>query len=833
MATLSSPGIGSGLDVNGIVQKLMTVEQQPLTQLDKQTAVDQAKVSAFGTLKSALSALQTALQGLSTSSAMHTMKATTSADTVFSATAGNGAVAGTYSVEVTQLARAQKLASAGFATTADTLGAGTLTFDFGTTTAGVFTPGGTGARTVTIAPGQDTLAGIRDAVNAANIGVTATIVNDGSAAGNRLVFTSTATGAANSMRITVTDADGNATDAAGLSQLAYDPAAAAGAGRNLTEKVVAQDALLTLDGIAVSSASNTLTNAIDGVTLNLRTTNAGTPATLTVGSDVGSVGAAVSAFVKSYNDLDTTFDNLTKYDASKKQASVLTGDTTVRMVQTQLRTLLGGTLGSGAYSTLSQVGVRFQTDGTLALDAAKLNAAITADADGVTQLFAAVGTSSDSLVSVSGFTSKTVPGTYALDVSQLATHGTLVGQAAAGLTITAGVNDTLSVLLDGVSTTVTLGAGTYATADALALEIQSRINGDTRIQDCRSDRHGNAVRRRADVDVGALRLGVVDRPDRQRGGGSSRRNAGRDGGPRHGRHARRPGRCSARAVRCSAWPVRPTKASSLNIAGGALGPRGSVTYQTGFAYRLNDLVKNVIGSDGAIAARTDGLQKDIARIDKRREALNARLAQVEANYRAQFNALDTLLSNLSAQSTALAQQLANLPTTSCEQQVIGLKGATGWPIELESKIERIPPPCSRNAPRRLTRRSASKRASPPLHRTVSSSCSMTAHCKAIGEAMTHAGTGNVAARGAALSRALAIIDEGLKASVDVNAGGAIARHLVELYDYMTRRLLLASIRSDAPMMGEVAGLLRELRDAWAGIEQPAGAAAPAPSYASA
>jgi flagellar protein FliS len=105
--------------------------------------------------------------------------------------------------------------------------------------------------------------------------------------------------------------------------------------------------------------------------------------------------------------------------------------------------------------------------------------------------------------------------------------------------------------------------------------------------------------------------------------------------------------------------------------------------------------------------------------------------------------------------------------------------------------------------------------------------------KAIGEAMTHAATGNVAARGAALSRALAIIDEGLKASVDVNAGGTIARHLVELYDYMTRRLLLASIRSDAPMMGEVADLLRELREAWAGIEQPAGAAAPAPSYASA
>ncbi len=105
--------------------------------------------------------------------------------------------------------------------------------------------------------------------------------------------------------------------------------------------------------------------------------------------------------------------------------------------------------------------------------------------------------------------------------------------------------------------------------------------------------------------------------------------------------------------------------------------------------------------------------------------------------------------------------------------------------------------------------------------------------KAIAEAMDHAVTGNVAGRGAALSRALSIIDEGLKTSVDVAAGGVIARHLVDLYDYMTRRLLLASIRNDAPMMGEVAGLLRELREAWASIDQPAAAVATAPSYASA
>ncbi len=663
MATLSSPGIGSGLDVTGIVQKLMTVEQQPLTQLDAQTSADQAKISAYGTLKGALSALQSALQGLSTSAAMHTMTATMSDPSVLTATAGNGTVAGSYRMEVTQLAQAQKLVSAGFATTADSVGNGTITFDFGTVTGGVFTPGGASGRTVTIAPGQDTLAGIRDAVNAANIGVTATIVNDGSTAGNRLVFTSTATGATNSMRITVTDGDGNATDAAGLSQLAYDPAGTAGAGKNLTEKVAAVDALLTIDGIPVSSASNTLPNAIDGLTLNLLKTNTGAPATLTVGADNGSIGAAVSAFVKGYNNLDTTFDSLTKYDATKKQASVLTGDSTVRIVQTQLRTMLGGILGSGAYSTLSQVGVTFQVDGTLALDPAKLNTALASNPTGVTQLFAAMGTATDSLVAVSGFSQKTVPGTYALDVSQLATRGTLVGQSAAGLTITAGVNDVLSVMLDGVTASITLTPGTYSTASALAAEIQSRINGASAFS-------------QAGSTVTATETGGVLTLTSGRYGSAS--TLGVSGTAAAGLFGAAPvatsgvdvvGTLDGQAMLGSGRSLlgvagTPFEGLTVDVTGGAIGTRGSITYQTGFAYRMNELVKNVVGGDGAIAARTDGLQKDIAQIDKRREALNARLAQIQANYLAQFNALDTLLSNLSAQSTALQQQLASLPSTS-------------------------------------------------------------------------------------------------------------------------------------------------------------------------
>ena len=656
--TLASPGIGSGLDINGIVQKLMTVEQQPLTALARQESADQAKITAYGTLKSSLATLQGTLQTLSTSSKFNVLKATSSDASVVSATVAGKAVAGTYGITVSQLAQAQKLASTGFATTGDQVGSGTLTFDFGTFDGTSFTSNGSGVKTVAIAAGQNTLAGIRDAVNAAKIGVSATIVNDGTPTGNRLVFTSVASGAANSLKITVADDDGNGTDPSGLSQLAFDPAAGAGTGRNLTQQVVAQDALLTIDGIAVKSPTNTIKNALDGVTLNLLRTSA-SPVTLSVAASPADVEANIAAFVKAYNDLGTTFTNLTKYDPTKKQPSVLTGDAAVRTVQNQLRTIVGGRVGSGTYSTLSEIGVTFQADGTLALDNAKLDAALTSAPEAVMQLFASMGSASDGLVSVNGFTSKTTPGTYALAVTQLATQGTLVGSAPAGLTLTAGVDDTLTVNVDGTSATLTLTAATYADANALAAALQTQINGAAAL-----------AQAGATVKVAAAG-GVITVTSTRYGGASSVTATGSAvatlfGTPVSTAGSDVAGTLDGRAMTASGQVLVGPIGSNLEglrlqVIGGSTGPRGSITYSTGFASRLDELIGSVIGTDGAIAARTEGLQREITDIGKRRDALNAHLALVEANYRAQFNALDTLLSKLQTQSTALAQQLAALP----------------------------------------------------------------------------------------------------------------------------------------------------------------------------
>jgi flagellar hook-associated protein 2 len=657
---LSSPGIGSGLDVQGIVAKLMQVEQQPLDLLNTQEQTVQSRISAFGTLKSALAALQGAVHTLATPASFRAMTAKLADDSIGSATVGDGAVAGTYSLEVTQLAQAHKLVSSGFSSVASTVGNGTLTFTFGTYANGTFTANGSvGAKTVTIAPGQDSLAAIRDAVNGANVGVTASIVNDGSANGQRLVFTSTATGAANSLKITVADGDGNNTDAAGLSQLAFDPAAAAGAGKNLTQSVAAQDALLKVDGIDVQSSSNTVQNAIAGVTLTLAKANTGNPTSITVAQSPGAAQAAVAGFVKAYNDLTTTITNLTKYDTTTQQASILTGDSTVRLVQTQLRALIGGTIGgaSATLNTLAQVGITTGSDGQLTFDTAKFNTALSSNEAGVERLFAATGGASDALVTYAGAGSKTVAGTYGLNVTQIATRGTLVGSAAAGLTITAGVNDSLTAVIDGATVSVTLTAGTYASAASLGAEVASKVNGalgsgssvavsdSAGVLTLTSNRYGSA----SSVSLsGNAALNLV--------GSAPVGTSGLDvAGTIDGVAAIGSGQT------LTAQAGTPAEGLQVNVIGGALGARGTVTYAQGAGYGLDQMLTSILGDSGPVQAKTDGLQSTIKDMDKRKDSLQQRLDKVQAAYLQQFNALDVQLAQMQQLSTYLTQQLANLP----------------------------------------------------------------------------------------------------------------------------------------------------------------------------
>ncbi len=394
----------TNLDVNSIVTQLMAVERRPATNLDAKEAGYQAQLSAYGSIKGAMSGFQTALQGLNSVSKFQALKATPSDTTIFSASATSIAVAGTYSLEVTSLAQSQKLIAAGRASSSEAIGAGTTTtinFDLGSISlgeSGSFTPydaaAGTGgaysgatftsnggtAKSITIDSSNNSLQGIRDAINAAKMGVTATIVNDGSDTPYRLALSSDSLGVTNSMKISVSgDADiGNL--------LAYDPAGT----QKLAETVSASNANLKVNGVAVSKASNSVSDVIQGVTLNLlKETEAGKPAKLTVARDTTTLNSSIAGFVKAYNELSGVLKNLSAYDPVKKIGAVLQGDSTVRTLQTQLRNMLNTVAGdsSSTLRTLSDIGVGIQLDGTLKVDQAKLDSAMSSNFNEIAALF--------------------------------------------------------------------------------------------------------------------------------------------------------------------------------------------------------------------------------------------------------------------------------------------------------------------------------------------------------------------------------------------------------------------------------------------------------------
>lgn len=661
---LSSAGIGSNLDVEGIVSKLMSVERQPLTKLAKQEASYQTKLSGFGTLKGALTSFQGSVRKLSDISKFQGVKVNASDANVVTASANSSAVPGSYALQVNKLAQSQKLVAAGVASDIAPVGKGVISIDFGSITGGsydavtgkytgsAFATSGSGVKSITIDSSNDSLAGIRDAINKAAIGVTATIINDGSGTPYRLSLSSTATGAATSMKISVAD---TAPDSGLSALLNHDPAGS----QALTQKSTAQNAEFTVDGIAVSKPTNSVTDVLGGVTLNLLTTNT-TPTTVTIARDTAAVSTAVNDFVKAYNDIVKNFADATAYNASTKQAAILNGESTVRSMQSQVRAVMSSSIagGASAFSRLSEIGVTIQKDGSLGVDSTKLGNALNTNFSDFAGLFASVGKSSDSLVGYKGFSPATKPGAYGLDVSQLATKGSSSGTGVAGLAIDA-TNDTLDVQLNGLTKTISLTQKIYASTADLAAEIQSKINGASLFSAA-----GSAV---TVTESG----GVLSMTSNKYGSASTAAITGGNGQANlnfvttgatvltgldvAGTINGLPATGNGQVLTSSSGD---SSGLALTVGGGALGARGNVNFSQGYAYQFDTLATSILSSGGPLQARTDGISASIKRLGKTGDDLNVRLAVTEKRYRAQFTALDLTISKMNTTSTFLTQQLA-------------------------------------------------------------------------------------------------------------------------------------------------------------------------------
>lgn len=395
--TITSQGVGSNINIAGIVGELMQIERIPLDRLEAQKTSFDARISSLGSIKSSLSAFQSALLSLTTSSGLQPSSASSSNTAFVTASGTSNAVTGNYSLEISNLASRQKLVAAGQADSTAAIGAGastTLTIDLGTisgtlnTTTGHYDPGATfdtGATAsfdVVIDSSNNTLEGIRDAINAANQGVTATIVNDGDAANPyRLVLSSTESGVDQSITIAVDPAG----DPALIALLDHDPTGT----QNLSETVSAANAAFTVDGIAITKSSNTVTDVIQGVTLGLVAETTG-PVTISVSQDTAETTSIVENFITAYNDLRELINKETAAGIGDAEAGVFAGDSATRSIYNTLRDeMIQAPTGltSTTYTNLSSIGISFQADGSLALDSAKLSAAIQDDSDSVSELF--------------------------------------------------------------------------------------------------------------------------------------------------------------------------------------------------------------------------------------------------------------------------------------------------------------------------------------------------------------------------------------------------------------------------------------------------------------
>ena len=389
---IQSLGVGSGLNIQSLVTQLVAADRAPIeARLTRQTQTVATQLSAMGALKGALAAFQSTLTPLATTAKFQAMAAASADETVFTASVGSGAVAGSYGIEVRQLAQPEQLLSKAFAGGATgVVGSGTLHITLGS--AGF---------DVAIAAGANTVADVRDAINGANgnAGVRATLVYG--VGGAQLVLTSAQTGAANTIRVSASGGDG------GLAQLSYTGAA----GGNYTEAQAPQDAIALISGVESHGASNVLDKAIDGITLNLKVAKPGTTVNLSVSDDQAAVIDNVQKLVTAFNSMRGQFHSLGDYNAATKKGGPLLGDWLLNGAQFQLTrgmTDRVAGLGNGP-SSLAAVGITTGSDGSLSVDGGRLLAALKADNGSVARLFSGdngiakrLGTILDGMLSTTG-----------------------------------------------------------------------------------------------------------------------------------------------------------------------------------------------------------------------------------------------------------------------------------------------------------------------------------------------------------------------------------------------------------------------------------------------
>jgi flagellar hook-associated protein 2 len=637
MASISSLGIGSGVLTSDLVDQLVEAERGPKEQrLDFKTEQTDAKLSAYGQLRSAVTELRLPMRQLGSADAMRSFSASSSGAGVSASVDSSIASRGTYNLDVSQMAQASAMAFQELADRDSTsVGSGTLTLAVGDK-----------STDITIDESNDTLQGLANSINDSDAGVSASIINTGS--GYRLVLSSDETGSANAINMS--------TDAAGGSALANFVTAA-------EETTPAQDAKFTINGIEVTKGSNTVDDVVDGVTFDITSTGV---STVKVEQDTGAVAERVQAFVDKFNALQNTVSELTSFNADTGEASVLTGDSTVRNIQNQLKRVLSDIvpgLENANVRSLADVGIstNFET-GELQFNSQRFQQQLVENPDDVTALFAEQGRATDPQVEFVRSGSNTQPGDYNINVSQMATRGALnYDLSGVAGDIAVGADSSMTFRVDGeTDATISVAEGTYTKEEfAAALQEQlsnnSALNAAGRSVQVDYDGAGNLAftsnRFGSESNISLTSVSGVNDLTTKTG------DAGLDvQGTINGQAAQGDGQ----VLFLGSSDGGDAAGLQIRITGGELGDRGSVKFIEGISERSVETITGILGANGALDSRTSNLNRELERIQEDRVDLERRIQSYQERLVSQFSAADSLISQLNNTRDYVSQQLAAL-----------------------------------------------------------------------------------------------------------------------------------------------------------------------------
>lgn len=407
MPVINAGGIISGMDTKAVVEALVGAEVAPaLSRIKRSHEASTAELSSLGQVKAALAKFQASMIKLSNPGIFQSFKGTLSDSSLASVNVTGATNPGSYTLEVNKLAARHTLASGTFTDETTNVGNGTLTINFGTYSSGqtVFTANPDKSPLVlNISPSNSSLSSIKDTINNAKAGVTASIIKDSN--GARLTLSSTETGENLAMQISVSDNDGSNTNGSGLSQLAYNPTAGV---NSMTQTIAAQNSEIKLNGLILTHTSNEIKDAIAGITLNLNKTNPGVSNTLTIDKNNEQMQNLVNEFVKQYNEA-----------IAAMKSGGLQSDATIRSLRQTMASLLSTPIIDG--KALSYIGLKTSkagdggkviVDGTLSLDTERFNKVMSENPEMIAKLFSRSATASDPNVSVSAVGGNMKAGTY-------------------------------------------------------------------------------------------------------------------------------------------------------------------------------------------------------------------------------------------------------------------------------------------------------------------------------------------------------------------------------------------------------------------------------------